>query len=111
MVNPKRGEVEVHLGTKTIKLCLTFGALVSLEHTLQLHSISELATRISSGRVSANDLLAILLAGLEGSGDQMKADELKALALKDNWPLLIDAVARLLIATFGESAADAPSPL
>ncbi len=110
MENPKRGEIEAVLGGRAVRLCLTFGALASLEKRLNIENISELAARFSQGRFSAQDLLAVILAGFEASRDTMTEAELRDLDLKENWTALLDTVARLLIATFGEEDARAPYP-
>lgn len=111
MENPKRGEIEAVLGGRAVRLCLTFGALASLEKRLNIENISELTTRFSQGRFSVQDLLAVVLAGLDACHDPMTEAELKNLDLRENWSALLDAVARLLIATFGEEEARTPSPL
>ncbi|MEI6573831.1 MAG: gene transfer agent family protein [Alphaproteobacteria bacterium] len=110
MENPKRGEIEAVLGGRAVRLCLTFGALASLEKRLNIENISELTARFSEGRFSTQDLLVVILAGLEACREPMTEAELRDLDLKENWAALLDAVARLLIATFGEEDARTPSP-
>lgn len=111
MENPKRGEIEAVFGGRAVRLCLTFGALASLEKRLNIENISGLGARFSEGRFSVQDLLSVVLAGLEACRAPMTEAELRDLDLKQNWAALLDTVARLLIATFGEEDARPPSPL
>lgn len=110
MPNPKRGEVEVELAGRPVRFCLTFGALASLEKRMGLDTISDLASRFLQERLSVEDLCALLVAGLEGSGDPMSERELRNLDLQDNWSTLLDTAARLLAATFGGLEHQKPSP-
>ncbi len=67
-MNPYRGEVLLTLNGKAHVMRLTLGALAELEATLETGSLLELVERFESGKFSANDLVALLLAGLRGGG-------------------------------------------
>lgn len=101
MANARRGEIDAQLGGRRVRLCLTFGALATLEHRLGVGDLSALGARFSDARLSANDLLAVIAAGLDGAGDSMSEAELQALSLAENWTALVDAAARLLATSFG----------
>ena len=66
--NPWAGEVTLVINDKPHVLRLTLGALARLETQLQEGSLVALVQRFETGRFSAADILALLTAGLEGSG-------------------------------------------
>lgn len=111
MSNFRRGEIEANFGGRAVRLCLTFGALASLEKRLNISDLSSLAARFSEGRLSAQDLFSLLLVGLESAHDPMTEAELRDVDLKENWSVLLDAAARLFASAFGEWEAPKPSPL
>ena len=104
MANIHRGEIEAMIGGETLVLCLTLGALAELETRLQAGDLVGLAERFSSGRVSARDLTAILGAGLRGGGTDLSDDDLARLAIEGGLRGAAEIAARLLRATFGETA-------
>ena len=104
MANIHRGEIEAVIGGETLVLCLTLGALAELETRLQAGDLVGLAERFSSGRVSARDLTAILGAGLRGGGTDLSDDDLARLAIEGGLRGAAEIAARLLRATFGETA-------
>lgn len=68
MGNPYAGEVTVAVNGEP-KVCkLTLGALAELEAELGAGSLSELVDRFETGTFQANDVLALLFAGLRGGG-------------------------------------------
>lgn len=101
MVNPHRGEIEAVLGGVPYTLCLTLGALAELEHAFGETDMLALAERFQSGRISADDALKIISAGLRGAGHQMSEDEVAMLTVPGGAAGFVDIVARLLNATFG----------
>ena len=60
-----------------------------------------LATRLSSGRVSARDLLAIIGAGLRGGGHDVSDDDLARMTIEGGLSGAAAIAVRLLHATFG----------
>ena len=76
MVNRWAGEVEVVLDGEPHRAKLTLGALAELECALHEGSLVELAQRFESGKFSARDVIALLVAGLRGGGWQGNAEAL-----------------------------------
>ena len=69
MANPHRGEVELTIDGKPVRMRLTLGALAELESQLEAGSLMALAERFESGRITASDLLALLEAGIRGAAN------------------------------------------
>lgn len=110
MVNRRRGEVAATIAGERYRLCLTLGGLAELEHAFGVDDLSALAERFSRGRLSAEDLVRLLGAGLRGGGHGVSDDEVRALPIAHALPEIAGAVASLLEATFGEGEADMPGP-
>lgn len=66
LVNRARGETMLLVGGKEQRLCLTLGALASLEAAFETDSLEELGARLQ--RLSANDLLIVVAALAQGGG-------------------------------------------
>lgn len=77
-MNPYRGDVELVLDGETYVMRLTLGALAELEVALETGSLLELVERFESGKFSASDLVALLLAGLHGGGADIDRATLNA---------------------------------
>lgn len=97
MANPHAGEVELSIDGQAYALKLTLGALAELEATLKTDTLMSMIERFETGQFSARDVLAVVLAGLHGAGQPMKADALIAAEISGG---LIEAarVAGLLLA-------------
>ena len=67
--NPQRGDVTLVIDGSTRTLRLTLGALAALEARLETGSLMGLAERFETGKVSTQDLIALLAAGLSGTGE------------------------------------------
>ncbi len=79
MANPWTGEVALTIDGEQRVLKLTLGALAELEQELQAGSLVELVQRFEGGAYSSVDVLALLVAGLRGGGEQVsRADLLHA---------------------------------
>lgn len=76
MANPWAGEVVVRIDGRDHVAKLTLGALAEMEAALQSGSLIDIVERFESGRFSARDVLAVLLAGLRGGGWQGSAADL-----------------------------------
>ena len=76
MANPWAGEVDLCIDGERRVLKLTLGALAELESTLGAESLIALIERFESGRFSARDIAALLLAGLRGGGWPVEAGHL-----------------------------------
>lgn len=110
MPNHHRGEISAELGGRSFVLCLTLGALAELEAAFGAEDLLALAARFESGRLSARDAIRILGAGLRGGGNVISDDEVGALDAPGGLAGHLDAVARLLAATFGGQEAAGANP-
>lgn len=108
MANLHRGEIEMVLDGSPMNLCLTLGALAELEAAFGDDDLLALANRFASGRLSARDAIRILGAGLRGSGNDIDDVDVGRMQADGGAAGFVDAVARLLAATFG-AGAGAPS--
>jgi Phage tail tube protein, GTA-gp10 len=100
MVNARRGEITAHLDGKDWRLCLTLGALAQLESAFGVGDLVALGDRFASGRLSANDMIAIIAAGLSGGGNDVSVQQVGAMNAHGGLSGFADIVARLLVATF-----------
>ena len=110
MVNRRRGEVAATIAGARYRLCLTLGALTELEHAFGVQDLSSLADRFATGRLSADDLVRLLGAGLRGGGHRIDDDEIRQMPVAGALPEIGRAVADLLEATFGGPEGDRPDP-
>jgi hypothetical protein len=100
MANPWRGEVELSVDGEPRVMRLTLAALAELEARLKSDSLIELIERFEAGGFRVRDLIALLVAGLNGGGWRVGEAELLARSL-DGGPLAAaEAAARLLKHTF-----------
>ncbi|WP_192966444.1 gene transfer agent family protein [Phycobacter azelaicus] len=76
MANPFAGQVEIVIDGRPYALKLTLGALAGLEQSLGNASLVDLVKRFEEGRFSAGDILSLLVAGLEGGGHDLRAEDL-----------------------------------
>lgn len=76
MANPMRGEVAIVLDGQPLVARLTLGALAMLEAQLAEDSLADLVRRLDEGRFASGDIVAVLVAGLQGGGWQGDADDL-----------------------------------
>lgn len=76
MANPWAGEVEILVDGVPRVARLTLGALAEMEAQLATDGLIDLAERFETGRFSARDVVAVLVAGLRGGGWTGSAAEL-----------------------------------
>ncbi|MBK4217849.1 gene transfer agent family protein [Paracoccus caeni] len=100
MVNPMRGEVQVSLDGVPHVARLTLGALAGLEETLGAGSLIALAERFEAGQFSSRDVLAVLVAGLQGGGWQGVAGDLMTVEIGGGPVAAGRAAAELLARAF-----------
>ena len=112
MSNKRRGEVSLQLGATRYTLCLTLGALAELEDAFGVQDLMALAERFGTGRLSSRDLLTILAIGMRGGGHSLSDDDVANLPLNDGIGPVAEAIAALLMATFGtqDSSSNPPQP-
>lgn len=110
MPNRRRGEVAIEIAGRRHALCLTLGALAELEDAFGVDHLDALADRFASGRLSSRDLLRVLACGLRGGGSAISDEEVARLPLDGGLETVAQAIADLLVATFGASPANPPEP-
>jgi hypothetical protein len=76
LANAARGETTITIDGAPARLCLTLGALARLETAFETESLSELGERLR--RLTAQDLLIVLAALLEGGGAATPQDLMHA---------------------------------
>lgn len=99
MVNPHRGEVSLEIDGEVRVLRLSLGALAELETALEAGSLLDLVERFESGRFRAQDLVALLAAGLKGAGAVVP--DLATAEISGGAAGAAKAAARLLALSFG----------
>lgn len=107
MINALRGEISAEIDGKQWTLCLTLGALASLETSLGAENLAELSNKFANGKLSANDLIKIITAGLIGAGHDLSEADVGAMTIEGGVSAYVDIAARLLTATFSP-ATDSP---
>lgn len=100
MANRHRGEISAELDGRQWVLCLTLGGLANLETHFEADGLGELATALSSGKLTADDLVAVLHAGLVGGGACLSKEEVAAMRSAQGAAGYAGIVSQLLAATF-----------
>ena len=100
MVNPWAGEVGLVIDGEPRVLKLTLGALAELEAQMQAGSILELVQRFETGTYSANDVLALVVAGLRGGGTDATPDHLLTADIEGGLVAAATAAGELLARAF-----------
>lgn len=101
MINAKRGEALWHHRGRDYRLCLTLGALAELEHHFATGGIAELGERLGKGSLAAQDVIALLAAGLRGANEELSRVELEQAPVAEILPGALSAIAAMLQAAFG----------
>ncbi len=99
-VNPHRGEVALVLDGREHVMRLTLGALAALEHDLGEDSLINLVQRFENNSFSAQDLMALLLAGLQGGGAEITSEALARADIQGGPMAATRAAAELLARAF-----------
>ncbi len=110
IVNRHRGEVAAILDGREHRLCLTLGALAELEAAYDAADLNALTERFSSGRLSANDLIRVIGAGLRGAGNDMRDADVAAMRAEGGVAGFATIVGELLAATFGGTGEGRQNP-
>jgi len=100
MANPWTGEVALVVDGERHVAKLTLGALAEMEAELTCGSLVELVERFETGRHSARDVLAVIVAGLRGGGWQGGAGDLLAADIEGGPLAASAAAAELLVRAF-----------
>jgi len=101
MANQYRGEIVAQLNDRQWTLCLTLGTLAELEAYFKVADLGELAKKLSHGRLSAKDIIAILNAGLKGGGHDISYDDIADMRSREGATGYARIVSDLLQASFG----------
>ena len=102
ITNKYRGEITASLDGRDWQLCLTLGALAELEAKMGEEDIGALASRFSTGRLSAKDMLAIIAVALRGGGHDVSDTEVGEMRSDSGVTGYAQIVAELLTATFSD---------
>lgn len=100
MTNPWRGEVRLVIDGAPRVMKLTLGALAELEEELGADSLVALVERFETGRTSARDVFALIVAGLRGGGWDVSAAQLRASEIEGGVGGAARAAAQLLARAF-----------
>ena len=100
MANPWAGEVALVIDGRAHVAKLTLGALAELEATLESGGLIDLVERFETGRFSARDVLALIVAGLRGGGWQGTAADLRTVEIAGGPVEAARAAAELLARAF-----------
>ena len=101
MANRHRGEIEAMLNGTPRKMVLTLGALAELESAFGGEDLLALATRFETGRLSANDAIRVIGAGLRGAGESVSDADVAQMTAQGGAAGFVAIVPDLLSATFG----------
>ena len=100
-MNHHRGEVKVRLNGKDYILCLTLGALAELESAFKVRSIRELALYFETNRLSANDIIKILVIAIRGGGAQISEESVTDFAHENGLIGFLDIIKNFFETSFG----------
>jgi hypothetical protein len=108
--NRRRGEIDAELDGKEYRLCLTLGALAELEAAYAADDLGALVERFSRGRLSAQDMIRVIGAGLRGAGNDVSDEAVSAMRSDAGAAGFAGIVSDLLTTTFGAARAKAEPP-
>ena len=110
MANQRRGELDLVLGGRRLRLCLTLGALAEIETAFGVGDLAALGRRFEDGTLSARDLVRLVGAAARGGGEAVTDEDIAALPLEGGLAPFVTAVARLIEITFGSGGGPTPRP-
>ena len=100
MANAARGEVDLVVDGVPRVLRLTLDGMAELESRLGVGGLAELVERFESDAYRADDLIALLAAGLRGGGFEVSDAEFAGMQVAGGAAGATRAAALLLIASF-----------
>ncbi|MBC6407071.1 MAG: gene transfer agent family protein [Rhodobacteraceae bacterium] len=104
-INPWAGECTLILNGTPRVLKLTLGSLAQMEQALSNGSLVELVERFESGVFSAQDVQAVIIAGLRGGGWRGEASTLLDAEIAGGPLEATRIAAQLLVRAFASPAA------
>jgi hypothetical protein len=108
--NRRRGEIDAEFDGKSYRLCLTLGSLAELEAAYAADDLGALVERFSRGRLSAQDMIRVIGAGLRGAGNEISEDAVAAMRSDAGAAGFAAVVSDLLTTTFGTVGGETPNP-
>ena len=108
MANAHRGDVDLAIGSEIFTLRLTLQSLAEMEAAFGVADLVALGNRLSSGQLSAGDVIRILGPAIRGGGTQKSDAAIAALMPAAHLQDIVAAISALLTATFGEAT---PNPI
>ena len=106
MANRIRGEISAGLDGRKWTLVLTLGALAELEDAFACGDLQALVERFSKGRLSAQDLIKSIGAGLRGAGNDVSDEQVARMTAAGGAAAFAAVAADLLQVTFGTGGDD-----
>lgn len=100
MTNPHRGETTIIVDGTPRLMRLSLGALATLETRLGATGLVGIAERFETGAHGADDLLALLTAGLNGAGAHVAEADVAKMSFDGGTIAASEAAAELLVRTF-----------
>lgn len=101
MVNPQRGEVALVIDGAERPMRLTLGGLAALEARMGTKGLLGLAEAFETGGFSADDIVAVLAAGLTGAGVEISEAEVASASIDGGAVGAAKAASALLARAFG----------
>jgi|GEM_PF-360985 len=99
--NRRRGEIAARFDGEMRLMCLTLGALAELESAFCVANLAELAERFEAGRLSAEDIIRILGAGLRGAGNAFSDEDVAVMSVEGGAAGFARIATELLWVSFG----------
>ena len=100
MSNPYRGEVRLNVDAVELPLRLSLEALAELEERLGAADLLPLIERFENGGFKAQDIIALLCAGLRGAGWDGTEDDLRRAQIEGGPLAAAKCAGQLLRVTF-----------
>lgn len=104
MINPHRGEATVNVDGAPLVMRLSLGALASLEARIGAKGLIGIVERFENGVHSADDLLALLTAGLNGAGGDVTEADVANMSFDGGAIAASQAAGELLLRAFKGAA-------
>src|SRR6476659_4727160 len=101
MANAKRGEVELRLGGRSLRLRLTLNAMAEIETGLGADGLATRGRRLSAGGLRSIDLIRMLAAAVRAGGTARADGEIGDLVGAHDLPRVATALATLLAVNGG----------
>ena len=98
-INPMRGDTTLVINDQQYRLRLTLGAIAEFE-SLRKKSVFELISDFEAQKVTSQDLIAILVAGLRAQGWKGSQGDLETAEIEGGFPAALNAAVGALVGAF-----------